>query len=62
MKKNFENPVFEVVNFGGNDIVSASSTCCDVGGIQFPTNDAVCSYGDARCKCTDSDPLVNCTT
>lgn len=61
MSKRFETPFLEVVRFGGSDIVSTSTTCCDTAGIVWPTNDKVCSYGDARCKCEDVDPLVNCS-
>jgi hypothetical protein len=57
MKKDFENPVLEVVRFNGNDIVRTS--CCDVGGIDMGIDDEVCPSQDGECTCTP-DAEVNC--
>jgi len=58
MKKLFETPNFEVVHFMTDDIVTTSSDCCDVGGIDMGTDDEACPSGDAECQC--SDQQANC--
>lgn len=60
MKKEFEAPEFEVILFNNDDVVRTSS-CCDAGGIPFPTDDDACPSGDAECACGE-DIDQNCKT
>lgn len=61
MKNNFKEPVCEIVRFDQIDIVTISGCGCNVGGIEFDSNET-CTGANTECTCSPNqdDPSANC--
>ena len=61
MKHIFKEPICDIVRFDQIDIIRTSVCGCNVGGMQFDTNET-CTGANTQCTCSPNqeDPSANC--